>query len=181
MLWDSASPQRKRRYTWRAIRLGNTWVGTDTHLANELVFRGVEQGLLPTFSGFHVAQREPSTKKGRRLDFKLWNGNRECFVEVKSVMVAVGRVARFPDSISPRAVAHLKDLAKLANSGKRAVFVLLIQRGDVDRIEINQVGDPLFTRAAKSAMNAGVELVAIKHPVNANGFREPLEVPVVID
>jgi len=37
LLWDSGDDKRKRRYTWRAIKLKSVWVGTDTHLANHLV------------------------------------------------------------------------------------------------------------------------------------------------
>ena len=37
LLWDSENPKRKRRYTWRAIKLNGVWVGTDTHLSNGIV------------------------------------------------------------------------------------------------------------------------------------------------
>lgn len=179
LLWDSDATARKRRYTWRAIRLGDVWVGTDTHLANELVHKALCAGALPSLTGFRRTEREPRNAKGGRLDFKLGDGCRECFVEVKSATVVEGVSARFPDSVSPRAVAHLKELTKLAKAGRRAVLLFLIQRGDVERLEIPRDGDPFFGRAVKAALNAGVEFLAAKHEVTAKGFGWPVEVPVV--
>jgi sugar fermentation stimulation protein A len=179
LLWDSETEERKRRYTWRAISVEGVWIGTDTHLANELVYLALMRAMLPAFAGFRVTQREPRGVKGGRLDFKLEAEKRQCFVEVKSATVVDGKAARFPDSISPRATGHLKELTKLAKSGHRAVLIFLIQRGDIERMEINRGGDPLFARAVKSAAKAGVEFLAIKHSVTPKGFGRPVEVPVV--
>ncbi len=179
LLWDSGATARKRRYTWRAIRLSGVWIGTDTHLANELVHKALCAGALPCFAGFRLVEREPRNAKGGRLDFKLEDGCRQCFVEVKSATVVDGLAARFPDSVSPRAVAHLKELTKLAKAGRRAVMLFLIQRGDVERLEIHRDGDPGFGRAVNAASKAGVEFLAVKHAVTAKGFGCPVEVPVV--
>ena len=180
LLWDSERTERKRRHTWRAIRLATGWIGTDTHLANELVHKALVTCALPCFTGFRLAAREPRNAKGGRLDFLLENDGQRCFVEVKSATVVTASAARFPDSVSPRATTHLKELIKHAKAGQRAVLLFLIQRGDVDRLEINLSRDPAFARIVKLAAKTGVEFIAIKHSVTAKGFGWPVEVPVVL-
>lgn len=178
LLWDSASKERKRRYTWRAIRVGSAWVGTDTHLANELVGKALLENKLTAFSGYTIKQREPRSETGGRLDFKLEGEGRDCFVEVKSATVVEGKSAQFPDSVSPRATAHVRELTRQAKASHRAVLIFLIQRGDVVSLKINREGDPLFARVLKRACKAGVEILAIKHTVTLDGFSSPSEVSV---
>ncbi len=179
LLWDSGNTTRKRRYTLGAIRVGKTWVGTDTHLANRLIHLALMQNLFSQFAVYSVTAREPRSSSRRRLDFKLDVGDRQCFVEVKSVAVANGAIARFPDSVSPRASCHLAELKKLARAGHRAAMIFLIQRGDVHCIEINKHADLAFARAANSAAEVGVEFLAYKHTLSVRGFGFPVEVPVI--
>lgn len=180
LLWDSGNVARKRRYTLGAIKLGKTWLGTDTHLANELVHHALKNASLPSFAGCEIVKREPRYEKLGRLDFELESAGRKIFVEVKSATVVEAGVARFPDSVSPRAVLHLKQLTKLVKKGHRAALVFLIQRGDAERMKIDLTRDPLFGRAVKAALRAGVEVVAVRHPVTPSGFGWPSEVPVEI-
>jgi sugar fermentation stimulation protein A len=54
LLWDSKDPKRRRRFTWRAIKIKGVWVGTDTHLANRLVERILQHQLLSSFYGYEI-------------------------------------------------------------------------------------------------------------------------------
>ena len=179
LLWDSADPKRKRRYTLRAVKLGRTWLGTDTHLANDLIETALRNRLLPGLADFVILKREPQSRNGSRLDFLLGNGVGECFLEVKSATVTSGDLAQFPDSQSPRSVEHLNALIKVVKTGRRAVLVFLIQRGDVEGLKINTACDPAFNRAFTRARKAGVEFQAVKHTVTAKGFGQPVPVPVL--
>jgi sugar fermentation stimulation protein A len=179
LLWDSTEQDRKRRYTLRAVKLANTWLGTDTHLANALIERALTQRLVPGLEDYVILQREPRSRNGSRLDFLLGNGDNECFLEVKSATVTSGELAQFPDSQSPRCVEHLNALIKVVKTGRRAVLVFLIQRGDVDGLKINSDCDPAFDRAFTRARKAGVEFQALKHTVTAKGFGQPVPVPVL--
>ena len=179
MLWDSAESERKRRYTLRAVKLGKTWLGTDTHLANELIETALRRRLLPHLEKFDVLKREPRSRNGSRLDFLLGDGVGECFLEVKSATVTFGGLAQFPDSLSPRSVEHLNALIKVVKTGRRAVLVFLIQRGDVEGLKINAACDPAFNRAFARALKAGVEFQALKHTLTVKGFGQPVPVPVL--
>jgi len=179
LLWDSVGAVRKRRYTLRAIKFARTWLGTDTHLANELIKKALQQRLIPHLAGFDILKREPRIRSGSRLDFLLGNGVTECLVEVKSATVTIDGVAQFPDSISPRSIDHLNALTNAVKAGHRAVFLFLIQRGDVQCLRINLACDPAFNRAFSRALAAGVEFIAIKHAVSVKGLGMPIIVPVI--
>jgi sugar fermentation stimulation protein A len=179
LLWDSAVPERKRRYTLRAIKLGKTWLGTDTHLANELIETALLHRLLPSLESFVVLKREPRSRDGGRLDFLLGNGVGECLLEVKSATITSGDFAQFPDSQSPRCVEHLNALIKAVKAGRRAMLVFLIQRGDPQGLKINTNCDPAFNRAFARARKAGVEFQALKHTVTTKGLGKPVPVPVL--
>jgi sugar fermentation stimulation protein A len=79
----------------------------------------------------------------------------------------------------PRSVEHLNALIKVVKTGRRAVLVFLIQRGDVEGLKINTACDPAFNRAFARARKAGVEFQALKHTVTAKGFGQPVPVPVL--
>lgn len=176
LLWESPDACRKRKFTLRAIKHSRTWIGTDTHFANRLAEKALSEGFLPEFRNAELIQREPTIRTGCRFDFLLRDARGDIFVEVKSAMVAEGATAQFPDSLSPRAAAHLHELTKLAKAGHRACLLFVIQRGDVQQMQINHDRDPVFTRAFKRAAAAGVQVLAVKHVVTRSGFGPPVEV-----
>jgi sugar fermentation stimulation protein A len=172
LLWDSEDSRRKRRYTWRAIRLGRIWVGTDTHLANRLVEELLRQGLLPCLSGYAVVRREQRLARGARADFLLQRADEFCFLEVKSATVVEKGVARFPDSVTPRGVKQLKELTRKAREGHRAVLLFVVQRDDAKEFSISG-HYPAYSNALKKALARGVEVFACALKVSPRGFGEP--------
>jgi sugar fermentation stimulation protein A len=178
LLWSAPIGFRKRLHTWRAIKHGRTWIGTDTHLANRLVEQTLNHKRLSPLPDFQVAEREPRGPRGTRVDFLLLNGADRCYVEVKNAMIAEKGYARFPDSRSLRACAHLEALSSLAAAGHRAVLLFLVQRGDVHSFRINHGCDPFFTKAYARARSSGVEVLAVKHAVTRRGFGPPTLIPV---
>lgn len=179
LLFDTQSTIRKRRYTWRAIKLGRHWVGTDTHLANRLVEKALLENCLPGLEGYGIMAKEPREKTGARLDFHLANAIGQCYLEVKSATVVSGTCARYPDSKTLRTLAQLKLLARKAKAGHRAVLLFLVQRGDVDGFSFDSSYDAALTRAFDRALDAGVEVLAVKHKVNRHGFSKPIRLPIM--
>ncbi len=173
LLWDSAEPKRKRRYTWRAIELEGVWVGTDTHLANRLVEEAILQHLVPGLDRYEKLEREIRVETGHRVDFLLTGTEGVCFVEVKSATIVEKEVARFPDSITPRGLKHLEGLTRKAEEGYRVVLLYLIQRGDAKSFTVNDKHYPVYATTFKKAVAAGVETIALSVPVNPEGFGKP--------
>jgi len=167
----SDNPKRKLRHTLEMIRVGRTWVGLHTGLANAFAARVIESGLVPELAGYPELRREVKVDGGSRLDFRLAGGRRKpAFVEVKSVTLAEGRVARFPDSVSERGRKHCETLARLRGEGHRAVQLYVVQRADCERVEPADDIDPRYGEALRAARRAGVEVVAIRARVSPTGI-----------
>jgi len=181
LLWDSQDGARKKRYTWRAIKLGRRWVGTDTHLANKLVEKALLENCLPGLKGYKITTKEPREKAGTRLDFQLSGPKDQCYLEVKNATVVSGTCALYPSSNTLRTLPQLKLLEKKVKAGHRAILLFLVQRGDVDRYAFNRDCDPALTRAFDRVLAAGVEVLAVKHNVTQRGFSPPIHLPIIVN
>ncbi len=173
LLWDSADPKRKRRYTWRAVMLEGLWIGTDTHLSNRIVESALRQKLVPGLETYTTVSREKLVEKGFRVDFYLSGLQGDCLVEVKSANIVEDGVARYPDSITPRGVKHLQFLKHQVRSGQRAVLIYLVQRADAQSFEVTQLFGKAYSEAFHEAVASGVEVMALAVSVCPNGFGRP--------
>lgn len=177
ILWDSADPYRKRRYTWRAVEFEGSWIGTDTHLANRIVEEALKLRLVPGLESYCTLAREQLLEAGFRVDFVLTGPQGDCLVEVKSATVVEKGVARFPDSATPRGVKHLKALKSQALAGKRSVLLFLIQRADARSFVVSNSHDPEYAAAFDDAVASGVEVIALAVAVSPAGFGIPKTLP----
>jgi sugar fermentation stimulation protein A len=178
---DSADPRRKLRYTLEMVRVGRAWVGVNTLRANGFARSLLEAGDPRPLSGYASVEREVVVGEGSRLDFRLGGHARDArpaFVEVKSVTLARGRAARFPDSRSVRATRHAEALARLRRGGARAVLLFVVQRADCDWVEPADDIDPAYGAALRAAAGAGVELLAVRARVGPGGLRFDGRLPV---
>lgn len=181
ILWDSAEPGRKLRYTWRAVEFEGGWIGTDTHLANRIVEEALKLQLVPGLESYCTLAREQLLEVGFRVDFLLTGPQGECLVEVKSATVVEDGVARFPDSVTPRGVKHLKALKSQALAGKRSVLLFLIQRADAGSFVVSNSHDPAYAEAFDEAVASGVEVIALSVAVSPAGFGVPKALPYAHD
>ena len=129
-------------------------------------------------------------KVGSRFDFSGIDGNGVPFImEVKNVPLADyeditakerknkcyddraynSKVAYFPDgyrkkstdTVSPRALKHIKELTLIKNESKtRCIMCYVIQRPDVDRFQVSII-DPIYREAVKEAIKSGVEIITM--------------------
>jgi len=181
LLWDSADPERKRRYTWRAVKFEGDWIGTDTHLANRIVEEALRLKLVPGLETYCTLAREKQLEVGFRVDFVLTGPQGDCLLEVKSATVVQGGVARFPDSVTPRGVKHLKALKSQALAGKRSVLLFLIQRADAHSFVVSNSYDPAYAEAFEDAVASGAEVIALAVEVSPAGFGTPKILPYARD
>ena len=120
---------------------------------------------------------------GSRLDFLLADhptDPRPAYVEVKSVTLAEGRLARFPDSVTTRGRRHAEALAELRESGARAVLLFVVQRADCDRVEPAADIDPAYAEALRDAARRGVEVLAVGARVTPTALRLTGRLPVTL-
>ena len=163
-LSPARNPDRKLRYTWELIRVGDTLVGINTALPNKIVEEAIQQGKIPELGGYETLRREVKYGKNSRIDILLGDPARPtCYVEVKNVTLRRGLEdgdpVEFPDSVTTRGTKHLVELSDMVAQGHRSVMVYLVQREDAETFTIAGDIDPDYKAALQKAMEAGVEIV----------------------
>ncbi|BDG02140.1 DNA/RNA nuclease SfsA [Anaeromyxobacter oryzae] len=172
VLLDGPCDGRRCPYTVVAAREGRTWVGTVTTYANRVfpaLWRG---GLFPELAGSDLAAEVAHGRS--RFDFTVDGA----FVEVKSVTLVAGRVARFPDAVTARGARHCDELGRLALRGVPVAIVFVAQRGDVDAVEPEDEVDPAFGAALRRAARRGARVLACALAVTPGGAVGARRVPV---
>ena len=164
-LSPAQNPDRKLKYTWEMIRVGDGLVGINTSHPNRIVSDAIAAGALPELAGYAGLRREVKYGRNSRIDILLADGEipdakLDCYVEIKNVhLMREAGLAEFPDSVSTRAAKHQGELADMVEAGARAVVVYLCQRTDCDRFRLAADIDPDYAAAAKDARARGVEVL----------------------
>jgi sugar fermentation stimulation protein A len=186
-VWLSLSDNPKRKYchTWELVETATgALVGINTGRSNRLVREAIESGTMDELAGYASIRAEVRYGvEGSRVDFLLEDGDdrRRCYVEVKNVTAAVDKgVAIFPDAVSVRGTRHLRELENaVASDGQRAVLCFCVQRADVREVRPADDIDSVYGEALRSAIAAGVEAIAYRAAVSAEGIQLMERIPVV--
>ncbi|VAX20530.1 Sugar fermentation stimulation protein SfsA, partial [hydrothermal vent metagenome] len=113
------------------------------------------------------------------FDLKLSGGSKPpMIVEVKSVTLVEGGVARFPDAPTARGRSHLDRLAKMTGEGYRCAVLFIALRSDAKRFEPNRKTDPEFAEALINAKSKGVLVKAIRLRVGRRIVSPMGEIPI---
>lgn len=159
----SANPKRKYPNTWElASTPGGFLAGVNTGRANTLVEAAIADGTIAELQGYRQIRREVRYGSEKsRIDLLLEEGERQCFVEVKSVtlMEEPGR-GLFPDAVSSRGSKHLRELMQMLEQGHRAVLVFCVQHTGIEWVEPADTIDPVYGATLRRAAEAGVEILA---------------------
>ena len=160
-LSPARNPDRKLKFTWEMIRIGEGLVGINTAHPNKIVAEAIEAGKIPELSGYEDLRREVKYGTNSRIDILLSeDGKPDCYVEIKNVhLMRDTGVAEFPDSVSTRAANHQGELANMVEQGARSVTVYLCQREDCDSFRLAADIDPDYARAVTDAKQRGVEAI----------------------
>jgi sugar fermentation stimulation protein A len=101
-------------------------------------------------------------------------------VEVKNVTLADGDHALFPDSVTERGAKHLRELEKIVSEGGSALQLFIVQRGDSTTFRPAEHVDATYAAALRTAVKAGVQVVALGCTLTAEGITVDRRLPVVI-
>lgn len=160
-LSPSDNPERKLKYTWEMIRIGEALVGVNTAHPNKIVEEAILAGQIPELCGYANLKREVKYGKSSRIDVFLSDPDKpDCYVEVKNVTLRRGEAADFPDAVTARGAKHLQELSDMVAEGKRAVMFYLIQRPDCQVMGIAGDIDPTYQSELRQAMAKGVEVIS---------------------
>lgn len=175
-------PQRSTTHTVvlaRASTAPGVWVCVDSLMANRLAEHALTRGLVWGLGGRWAVRREVRVGHSR-FDFMLSRGKRTVLVEVKSVTLARGSTALFPDAPTARGARHLRELAALACRGGETAVLFCAGRSDVARVRPNRDMDPDFAEAALRARRAGVRFCGVRFSFSLRGGAFAGRIPVII-
>ncbi|NMG66515.1 DNA/RNA nuclease SfsA [Azoarcus indigens] len=165
-VWLSAAsnPLRKLAWTWELVEARPAvLVGVHTGRINALAREAIDAGLLPGLAGYQRCRAEVRYGVASRVDWLLESdGWPPTYVEVKSV-TAVGEdgIGFFPDAVTSRGARHLAELSAMAAAGARAVLLFCAPRADLVAVRPADEIDPVYGRALRAALAAGVEVLAV--------------------
>lgn len=172
--WYSTSDNLKRKYphTLEVVTTpGGHLAGVNTGRANRLVEQALLDGVIEELRGYSLIRREVVYGEEKsRVDFVLSESQvdpRECYVEVKSVTL-MDREGQglFPDAVSTRGSKHLRELLAMVQQGHRAVLLFCVQHSGIQWVEPADDIDPIYGATLRTAMAAGVEVIAYQARIN---------------
>ena len=161
-VWVSPArnPERKLRYSWEMIRIGDRLVGVHTGHPNRIVEEAIRAESIDELSGYKKIRREVRYGQNSRIDLLLENkGRSPCYVEIKSVTLRRNGRAEFPDAVTVRGTKHLGELSDVVACGGRAVMLYLVQREDCTTFSVAVDIDPAYASALVTARASGVEVL----------------------
>jgi len=168
---------RKTAYTLMLTRQGTHYVCLHSHLANEIIAFWLEHHMLSEFAGYTKLEREKKIGTSR-MDFRLERENRCCYVEVKSVNLLDGDIARFPDAPTDRGSRHLQELIHCKAQGMDAAVIFLVMGNNAEVFAPNVETDPAFAEQLTLAQKNGVDIYVYKCEIDLKGVRFAGRIPV---
>ena len=165
-------PKKKLKYGWRLVEHADGhFTGVDTSVPNRALKAALEAGKIAEFAAYSSLRAEVKYGENSRIDFLLsGDGLPDAYVEVKSVTLSrEPGLAEFPDSVTARGAKHLRELAKMADAGHRAVMLYLVQRTDCTGFQLASDIDPTYAAEFDAAQARGVERLVIGTQITPDG------------
>ncbi len=157
VLAPGLNPARKTLYDVIAVYKEDKLINIDSQAPNRVFREWAESGgFLPDA---HLIRPEYVYGQSR-LDFYVETKDKRCLIEVKGVTLEENGHARFPDAPTQRGVKHLMELAAAVRKGFECYAFFVIQMHGVRSFSPNGVTDPAFAKALKTALDAGVHVLA---------------------
>lgn len=169
--------KRKYPYTLEMVRAGDTWVGVNTGLTNQIVVQATKQGQIPELGKVEVINTEVKVSSHSRLDVMVEAAGHKTYIEVKNCSLVEDGIAMFPDAVTARGTKHLYELAKLVEQGHGGVIFYLVQRGDAKIFKPAAKIDPVYAAALREVVLKGVKVLVYQAKVEPSGIEVENSLP----
>ena len=175
------SPKRKHSYTWELIRMDSSLVGVNTARTNAIVREALVGRNIPNLSHYDKVRSEVKLGRDSRIDLLLQGpGAPDYYLEVKNCTLVRNGAAGFPDAPSARGRKHLLELARLAQAGRPAGVLFLVQRMDARSFSPAGDIDPEYARLLRRGNELGLDVLAFDATVELSGIRIRHELPCLL-
>lgn len=194
-LLDSKNPKRKYLYTWVLNQnIQGDWICINTHLANQVVSEGIENGVLEELQGYESLRQEVKYgEENSRIDLLLTDPNKpDCYVEIKTVTLLESGdnpdsgepfepgAGYFPDTVSTRGQKHIRELVSMVEQGHRAVLLFLVQHTGIRSVSPAAHIDRKYAELLYGAAQKGVEIYAYNTHISAAEIKLQQALPVIL-
>ncbi|MCU5771554.1 DNA/RNA nuclease SfsA [Erwiniaceae bacterium BAC15a-03b] len=174
-VWYSTSDSLTRKYphSWELTQTQQGhWICVNTLRANTLVREAIAAEVIPQLTGYKSLQAEVKYGAERsRIDFLLQaDHRRNCYIEVKSVTLLQHGKGYFPDAVTERGQKHLRELAKIAENGERAVLFFAVLHSGIEDVSPARHIDAQYAELLARAQQSGVEILCYKAQLSSTGL-----------
>lgn len=179
-LEESDNPNRKTRYDLVAVeklRSGKPplLVNMDSQIPNAAAEEWLRKGEL--FSTQAVIRRE-FTYGESRFDFRIEDGEKVSFLEVKGVTLENDGTASFPDAPTERGVKHIHELIRAHKEGFGAYILFVVQMKEIRELRPNDATHRAFGDALRLAEREGVKILAYDCIVTPDSMTIDKPIPI---
>ena len=184
-VWYSTSDNAKRKYahTWELTEIQQgAVICVNTLRANSLAKEAISAGIISELSGYNQLKSEVKYgEENSRIDIMLQADDRQnCYIEVKSVTLAENEQGYFPDAVTERGQKHLRELMSVAAEGQRAVIFFAVLHSAITRFSPARHIDEKYAQLLSEAQQRGVEILAYKAELSAEGMALKKSLPVTL-
>ena len=161
-LEESDNPNRKTRYDLVAVeKLRGGKPPLLVNMVSQIPNAAAEEWLRKGefFSEQTVIRRE-FTYGGSRFDFRIEDGGKVSFLEVKGVTLENDGIASFPDAPTERGVKHIHELIRAHREGFGAYILFVVQMKEILELRPNDATHRAFGDALRLAEREGVKILA---------------------
>lgn len=175
------NPKAKLKFRLEAIKSGNVFVGINTSLPNDIVYKAILDKKILRSLNFENLKKEVKYGKNSRIDILAESSiDKNTFIEIKSVTLSRKKnLAEFPDAITSRGSKHLIELSNKCIEGFNSYLVYLIQRKDIKNFSIAKDIDREYYKNSLIAKNNGVKFIAFICDVNFDGIEIIEEIKII--
>ena len=165
-------PKRKLKYTLQILKTSKNVIGVNTHLANKLVYEGLQNNTLLEFKKLDKIFTEKFYNKESRFDFLVEKNKKKIFIEVKNVtLIRDGKTSEFPDAITTRGSKHIKTLMDAHKKGYECYVLFLVQIENCKYFRIAKDIDNEYYENYKLAKKSGVKFIAYNCKVGSKEIK----------
>ena len=174
------NPKRKLKYTLQIIKTSKNVIGVNTHLANKLVYEGLQNNTLLEFKNIDKIITEKFYNKETRFDFLVEENKKKIFIEVKNVtLIRDGKTSEFPDAITTRGSKHIKTLMDAHKKGYECYVLFLVQIENCKYFKIANDIDNEYYENYKLAKKSGVKFIAYNCKVGSKEIKIDKKVEIL--